>query len=153
MEMGLFQLAADDFGSAATLAPRRPLDLVFAHAEACTQLPEDGRVRALSALEAEIQSRGPASSLLLAAFEHERALGRWDDALARLDQLRTQGWSEGRYGLLKGDVLRDAGDTSAARLSWKAGLGGLDQLPPRRRTTRAALRLQGELTARLGGKR
>ena len=149
MARGLYQLAADDFGGAATLTARRPLDLVFARAEASAELPGDGRLLALGVLEAEIESRGPATSLLLKALEHERALGRHGAALKRLETLRAQGWSEGRYGLLRGDVLRDTNEPVAARAAWRMGLNGLDQLPTRRRTTRAALGLRAELEARL----
>ncbi|MEM8711317.1 MAG: hypothetical protein AAGG01_10220 [Planctomycetota bacterium] len=151
--LGLWRLAADDFGTAAALVPRRPLDLIFSQAESLAAVPENGRVGALAALEAEIERRGPASSLLLAAFEHERALGRTNDALARLDALRAQGWSQARHGLLRGDVLMEAGGLAEARAAWRSGLEGLDAMPNRRRTTRAALRLRGELLERLGGTR
>lgn len=149
MARGLYQLAADDFGGAATLVPRRSLDLAYERAEAFAALPGDGRVRALGVIEREIETRGPASSLLLMAFEHERALGRYGAALKRLDTLRDQGWSAGRYGLLRGDVLKESQDLDAAKTAWKAGLDGLDLMPNRRRTTRAALRLRAELIARL----
>ena len=151
MERGLYQLAADDFGGAATLMPRRPLDLVFARSEAYAELPDNGRMLALGVIEAELESRGSATSLHLKAFEHERALGLYRAALERLDVLRAQGWSKARYGLMRGDVLRDSDDLALAKAAWSAGLGALDQLPVRRRTTRSALQLRALLEARLGG--
>ena len=100
-------------------------------------------------IEAEIEQRGEATSLLLAAFQHERALERHEAALNRLDRLRALGWSVAHYGLSRGDVLQAIGDLAAARSAWKMGLTGLDKLPTRRRTTRAALEIRSELMNRL----
>ena len=150
MARGLYKLAADDFGGAATLIARRPLDLVCARAEAYAELPGDGRVQALRVIEAEIEARGPASSLLLIAFEHERGLGRFAAALERLETLRAQGWGAAPYGVARGDVLQESGDLDAAKAAWKKGLEGLEQMPIRRRTTRAASRLRSQLMSRIG---
>jgi len=149
MAQGLYQLAADDYGQAVALQPRRPLDLVCARAEALAALPGDGRARALGVLQEEIARRGPASSLMLTAFEHELSIGAHGAALARLEALRAQGWSAPRHGLLSGDVWRDARDEPAARRAWQRGLDAFDRMPTRRRTTRAALRLRRDLESRL----
>jgi tetratricopeptide (TPR) repeat protein len=150
MARGLYQLAADDFGGAATLVARRPLDLVAARAEAYAELPEGGRVQALATIEAELEVRGPATSLLLIALQHERSLGHFAAAMERLETLRAQGWSEAHYYEARGDVLQESGEPRAARTAWKMALEALAQRPTRRRTTRAAVRLHGELLSRLG---
>ena len=150
MARGLYQLAADDFGGAARLVARRPLDLVCAQAEAFAELPGDGREQALAVIEAEIASRGPASSLLLIAYEHEFALGRFAAALDRLEALRAQGWSEAHYGMARGDVLQASGEPNAAIAAWKMGQESLERMPTRRRTTRAAAQLRSDLMSRLG---
>ncbi len=153
---GNYVAAADDFGEALESVPRRPLDLVCAHAAALALGggdPEEpgGRQAALMALDAAIRERGPLPSLMLMALEHERTLGDHPAALARLERLRRTGWSAVQFELLRGDVLRDSGEKALAKKAWRKALDALNQIPNRRRTTRAAQHTRSELLARIGG--
>ena len=149
--LGRFQVAADDFGQAVAIGVRHPLDLVCERARTLARIPGEGTGLALELIEGEVERRGPLPSLLLVALDFEREAGAWDAALARLDQLRRQGWSPARYGLVSGEVLLAKGEREVAVLRWREALDELDRLPPRRRTTRAALRMRTDLRRHLAG--
>lgn len=163
MESGLYVLAADDFGRALEMQPRRPLDLACAGAAALAAAGEgavpangagdslSGPRLAIAALDREIAVRGPLPSLMLMALGYERELGDHSAALTRIEVLRGTGWSAVHHGLHRGDVLADMEQPEEALVAWRQGLDAQDQMPQRRRTTRAALRTRAELVERIRG--
>jgi len=95
-------------------------------------------------------SEGASPALDTLAVELERALGRYDDALARIDASLARSPRDLRLRVLRGDVLRDAGHGSEARAAWKRVVADYDALPVRLQNDRMRAHLDAAVQ-RLGG--
>jgi predicted negative regulator of RcsB-dependent stress response len=76
-------------------------------------------------------------TLVLAAVDLEIKAGRVDQALARLDRAASAAARQESWVLRRGDVLAQAGRSTAAKQAYEHVLELIAALPPRQRRTRA----------------
>ncbi len=109
---------------------------------------EDGLPRAVAALDAGVQALGPLITLQHKAIAYETELGRFDDALARLDTV--QRWlPPERYQSKRAEVLVAAGREMEARQCYEAALNAIDALPPARRVAKPTTAFQMQIESAL----
>ncbi len=130
--------AADLAGALARIA--EPPPGLFLERAALLDAPE-----AVRCLDEGVARLGPAVSLHLRALALEESLGRWTDALRRIDQLAAQGDRRESWLKRRGDVLARAGRAVDARAAYAAALQAIDMLPDWLRTSPDTVRLHLEL--------
>lgn len=91
--------------------------------------------QAIQSLTQGIERLGPLVSLVLPALEIELQLGRFDSALARIEDLRLRIPRLDAWHLQRARVLHQAGRKSEAREAYQAALTKLTTLPRKRRMT------------------
>lgn len=104
--------------------------------------------RSLAGLDEAILRLGPVISLELAALDVEVALGRYPEALARLDRLETQLPPSVLLTVRRAEILETAGRTRDARAAYETTLVTIENLPRGRRGTEMIREL--ERAARAG---
>ena len=131
LALGRPDAAARDFGRAiAGLAEPTP-DQVFARRDAF--LVAGKPAAALRALDAGIAKIGPVPSLELAALDLEVSLGRYEDALRRIDRLIATSPRNETWVARRGELLAGAGYDEEARLAYAAALRLIGERPAHRR--------------------
>ena len=105
--------------------------------------------RAMAGLDEGLARLGPVASLQVMAIDLERARGRYDAALARVDAMSPLWDRDEALLALRGDVLTDAGRTLEAQAAYTAALQAVEEREARGRATAATRRLHGELVQRL----
>lgn len=142
-DLGQPESAAEDYASAIDRSPHPSPELyvAWARARAAAGRTED----ALNALAAGMSRLGQAVTLVVPAIDFEVALGRADDALARLDAFtQTQARKE-RWLLRRGEILEQAGRRPAAQNAYHAARTALRALPDGRRLTGRMQKLSDDL--------
>ena len=147
--MGEPLAAAVDYAQAITLAAAPEPDLYLGRARALSDANPAQVEEALRCLDAGIARLGKLPTLFLAAIDLEIDHGRFDAALARLDdfrdgQTRQEAWLERRA-----EILMRAGRGEEAKVAWRDALAAVDALPLRLRGTGAIIELRARLTLRL----
>lgn len=141
--------AAADFTQAiALLKPPKP-DYYLERAQALTAAGKDAE--ALRGLDEGIARFGPLTVLERAALDLERAEGRYDAALGRVDTLAAQSPLHEPWLAERGEILLEAGRREEARAAFETMLASLARRPARRRRTAALQALEQRVRATLAG--
>lgn len=107
----------------------------------------EARTAAVAVIDAGVARLGPVVSLQLRAVELDRADGRWDAALARLETVTDASPRKESWLARRGDLLSEAGRPAAAADAWRAARSALDTLKPHRRETALIAELEAHLDA------
>lgn len=102
--------------------------------------------RALRGLDQGLAELGEPVTLALAAVEIERAMGRYENALSRLDLAARGARLQSHWQVRRARVLEDAGELGRARQSFSQALIEIRQLPAARRRSAAIQDLEREAT-------
>lgn len=97
---------------------------------------------ALEGLDEGLARLGPVVALANRAIEIERAQGRADAALVRLDRLAAFASRQETWLARRAELLEDAGRCAEARSVWAAALAEIERLPARRRAAPAMAQLE-----------
>lgn len=103
----------------------------------------------LAGLDEAIVLYGPLPALQLFAVDLEMKRGEPDAALARIDALAARAERKERWLFRRGELLLQAGRTSAAKAEFAATLKSLDALPDKLRRAWVATELRQQTEARL----
>lgn len=147
-QMKRHRQAAADFTRAIDLMPRAKPDFYVERAQA--QMAGGKLAEALRGLDEGMVGLGRIVTLQLPAIEIELQLRRWDDALARLDQLSSQSARKETWLARRGEILLQAGRRSEAHEAFNSALQAIEALPPQWRQIRATQDLEKQLRQRLG---
>ena len=132
-DLGQPQSAADDYARAIDRSPRPSPELYVAWARS---LAAAGKTEdALNALAAGMSRLGQVVTLVVPAIDFEIALGRVDDALARLDAFTATQPRKERWLSRRGEILAQAGRRPEAQHAYHAARAALRALPDGRRLT------------------
>ena len=144
-------LAAADFALAIALHGEQdvPPELYLSHARALQAAGGVHLAEALHGLEQGLERLGRPVTLELMALDLERATGRFESALARLDRLATTAHRPEPWLVRKGEVLEQAGRPAAARRAYEAAGEALEALPEPIRRRGGAVRLALQINAAL----
>jgi len=123
-----------------------PPDVYLRRARLLVALGDDRRSEALEGLDEGIERLGGAVALHLEAIEIERSLGRYDDALRRVDGLLDAARRKEPWLARRAELLARAGRCDEAAASYRAALDQIGALPEHIRRTAAteAMRLEIE---------
>ena len=97
---------------------------------------------ALDGLDEGLARLGPVVALASRAIEIERAQGRTDAALVRLDRLASVASRQEPWLARRAEILEDVGRRAEARAAYAAVLTEIERLPARRRATPAMAQLE-----------
>jgi len=135
--------AVQDYTRAIGLLETPAPEIFMERARALVAVGGTGHLRqALEGLNEGIERLGPVVTLNLYAVELETRLGRFDDALARLDRLAARAPRKARWLWRRGNVLVQAGRSAEARQAYTLALEEIEGLT---RKTRALQRLETQL--------
>jgi tetratricopeptide (TPR) repeat protein len=126
--------AASDFARAVEHMKEPTPDHVIAWRDAL--IAAGRRSEALDALDRGMRRVGSVPSLELPAVDLAASLGRFDDAVDRLDVLLHRYPGNEAWLLRKGEILRLAGRTEDARRAFTSALESIETRPPQRRGKR-----------------
>lgn len=148
--LGRDAAAGEDFGRAVQMLPRPEPALVV---EAMQQLLAGGDAdAALTVGDAAMRKLGVVVTIQLPAIEIERRCSRFDQALARIDELLEQSPRHVQWLALRGEILDDAGRAGEAADVYRGVLALIADLPVQRRAARIVA-LESRLRARLAAGR
>lgn len=139
--LGLRPAALADYAAALRLLPAPAPELLLERV-ALFASPAD----ALHSLDEAIARLGPVVTLHLRALDLELALGRTDDALARLALLAAATENPAPYLKRRGDILAAAGRPAEAHAAYAAALASITALPTWLAKSPDNARLSTELT-------
>ena len=105
--------------------------------------------QALHGLDEGVKRLGPIVALQLFAIEIELAGKRYNAALARLETLAAQSPRKEAWLAHRGDILKQAGRATEARLAYEQALAAIESLPARHRSIGATAKLEAEIRAAL----
>lgn len=137
--------AADDLTRAIALLDPPTPEVYLERARALVAAGPNNVDLALSGLDAGIARLGPLVTLIQYGIEVERTHGRYHQALGRLDTLPAQISRQPAWLVVRGDILRDLGETQQAQVFYRSGLETIEAYPPARRNTRATVELETRL--------
>ncbi len=143
--LGQWQAAADDLTRAIELLEPPTPEVYLDRARALVAAGPEHTETALRGLDEGIARLGPVVSLIQYAIEAERAHGRPEAALARLDRLPAQLRRQPAWLAIRGDILASMGETQQAQATYRAGLDAIAAYPPARRNARATAELESRL--------
>jgi tetratricopeptide (TPR) repeat protein len=133
-----FADAVDDFNAALKVAPTPEPEWFIDRAHALAAISPPRYEEALKGLDDGLARLGTGVvTLVLAAVDLEIKAGRVDQALARLDRAASAAARQESWVLRRGDVLAQAGRSTAAKQAYEHVLELIAALPPRQRRTRA----------------
>jgi Tfp pilus assembly protein PilF len=125
--LGNSTAALTDYRAALRQAERPEIDHVREAAAALAD--QQQTAEAADILSRALAERGPDPSLLRQALDLEVALGRYRDALTRIDALQAGAPRPEPWMARRAQLLAQAGDSAAAHAAWKALQQHLDRLP------------------------
>ncbi len=137
--------AADDLTRAIDLLDPPTPEVYLDRARALVAAGPEHVDPALRGLDEGIARLGPLVSLIQYAIEVERAHGRHQAALARLDLLPDQVRRQPGWLAIRGDILQSMGDIQQAQATYRAGLASIAAYAPARRNARATAALESRL--------
>lgn len=149
--LGRHLAAADDFTAALAHAGEgfsQP-EVYLERARALMAAGPDNVERALQGLDEGIDKLGEPVTLQLYAVDLEVGARRYDAALRRLDRLAAGSVRKEPWLLRKGAILEAAGRPDEAREVYTQAADAIAALPPARRNSRAAQRMELEVRANL----
>lgn len=129
--------AAEDFARAIQLSATPEPEHFLGQAKSLAAAGPEHVTAALVALENGISKLGNVVTLGLQAVEVEVQLGRYDEALARLEKMKKAGVRQEFWLERQGDVLRLAKRHAEAEAFYLAALQALQLQPPRIRNTQS----------------
>ncbi len=141
--------AAQDLTRAIALLDPPTPEVYLERARALAAAGPEHVEHTLAGLDEGLARLGPLVALVQYAIEVERASGRHRQALARVDALPDKIARQPLWLALRGDILRDLGETGQARATYRAGLATIGAYPPARRHARATTALESRLRASL----
>jgi len=141
MELGRHASAVEDFDAAILHHPSPGPDLYLLRSRALQAAGTSYRPAALEGLEAGLRSTGGAVLLELEALELERALGRFDAALIRIDRLAAASPRPESWLIRRGEVLEAGGRAGEAAAAYRGALAAMAELPPGRRDSPGVTKL------------
>jgi tetratricopeptide (TPR) repeat protein len=109
---------------------------------------DDGLPRAVEALDAGVRVLGPLITLQQRAMAYETELGRFDEALTRLDTVRRWLRPE-RYQAKRAEVMVAAGRQREARQCYEAALNVIEALPEARKVAKPTAIFQTQIESAL----
>jgi tetratricopeptide (TPR) repeat protein len=133
---------------AALRQPERP-DIDHVREAAAALADQNQAAEAADILSRTITERGPDPALLHQALDLEVALGRYRDALTRVDALQAGAPRPEPWMARRAQLLSQSGNTGAAHAAWKALQQHLDRLPNLERGSPALQRLADQARAGL----
>lgn len=141
--------AAADFTRAIAELPKPRPEYYLERAQALAA-EGDGRIdEALRGLDEGLTKLGPLVTLQLLAIDLELKKGRYDAALARLDQIAAPAARKETWLARRGEILEQAGRPGEAREAIAAALAAIEALPGHRRKTKAIEDLEARLRSAL----
>ena len=141
--------AAENFSQAiAKLSDPQP-EQYLERAQALVSAGSAHIEEAVQGLDEGIKRLGPIVTLQLYAIELELTQGRYDAALARLDQITPRSGRKEAWLARRGEILEQAGRLTQAHAAFAAALAELDSLPAYRRKTVTTQELETRLRAAL----
>lgn len=140
-----------DYDAAIAAAPAPDPDLFSARAEVqrARRSGPTGAEEALAGLLAGIRKLGPVPGLELAALRLELDLGRYQDALLRIDALAATATRKETWLARRADILEQMGREDAARATWEEAVAACEALPPGQFRTPAIQALLKQARSRL----
>ena len=108
-----------------------------------------GREAALEALDRGMKDLGPIVSLALPAVDLEVDLGRFEDALKRLDAATPKSGRRESWLLKRGEILQRAGRMQEAEGAYREVLKQVAALPEGRRASPAVQEIESQARSRL----
>ena len=124
LAIGNAEAAARDFGAAIAKGPNPTPEQVLAQRDALLSLGK--KADALRALDAGMTRVGRVVTLVMPAVDIEIELGRYEAALARLDELAKTAPPNPIWMARRGDVLEKAGRPAEARAEYAKALQLID---------------------------
>ncbi|HXG67966.1 MAG TPA: tetratricopeptide repeat protein [Blastocatellia bacterium] len=149
VKLGQRLAAAQDYSRAIAQLSRPRPELYLERAQALAAAGGPHRDEALRGLDEGIQTLGPLVTLELLAIELEVDGGRYDAALARVEQIAAQSPRKERWLARRAEILRQAGRTAEARQAFTAALAAIESLPAHRRKNKATAELEKRARAAL----
>jgi len=145
--------AASEFDQALTLTNatgrRAQPDLYLELARALIAAGDGNRERALAVLEDGLTRLDRPVALDLEALAIERALGRTDAALIRLERLAAASSRAEIWLTRRAETLEQAGRMAEAQQSWRAASSAIERLSASRRASAAIVELNAVVSAAL----
>jgi tetratricopeptide (TPR) repeat protein len=144
--------AAADYRRALELAPPGTMDpdAYLELAEVLSASSDSkGREAALEALDRGMKDLGPVVSLAFPAVDLEVDLGRFDDALKRLDAATPRSGRKESWLLKRAEILGRAGRKPEAEAAYREVLKQVEALPEARRASPAVQEIEKEARSRL----
>ncbi|NIR50730.1 tetratricopeptide repeat protein [candidate division KSB1 bacterium] len=139
--------AAQDYTAAIKYATRRTPEYYLERAQVLAAAGSSHVDEALHGLEEGMQNLGPIVTLQLYAINLEAESQRYDDALARLDEIVAKSPRKEKWLMRRGKILTKAGRFDEARSAFTDALKEIESLSERRRNTKFILRLKNQLLA------
>lgn len=134
--------AVKEYTRAISLHPQPSLDWYLQRAKALSGEGNEYVEEALDGLDQGMQRLGPLVSLQLYAVSLELQRNRYNEALARLDQIMAQSPRKETWLVRRAEILEKAGQSNKAIDALNEALAALRSLPAHRRNTRAMLKLE-----------
>ncbi|HXG48587.1 MAG TPA: tetratricopeptide repeat protein [Methylomirabilota bacterium] len=141
--------AAMDYTRAIQFAVEPRPELFIERAQVLMAAGTNHFAEALRGLDEGIARLGPLVTLQLYAIDLEIKLGRFDEALRRLDHVAAQSPRKETWLARRGEILTQAGRPEEARAAFQAALSALDKLPQSRRNVPAMMELEKRIKAEL----
>ena len=125
-------------------------DHFIARADILASLGQPQLLRAVEGLDAGIARLGPLVSLDTRAIEIELQLGRYENALRRVERQAAATIRKDLWQARRAEILDRAGRSEEARAARREALRSLAALPPPLRSRKATLDFEQQLLAALG---
>ncbi len=150
--LGQNRAAAEDYARAIAAeeeASAAPPELYLERARALAAEGAATREEALRVLDEGLARRGPVPALELYAIDLELAGGRYDSALARVDDAAARSSRSGSWWVRRGQILEEALRPGEARIAYEKALADLASRSAERGLSAAAARLESEVRSAL----
>jgi len=136
--------AADGYDRIVALAPRSNPDVYLERIHARAASGPDSVDAALAAVGDALGALGPVPAFEQAGLDLELRSGRIDAALARLDRMTNASPADAGLRLRRAEILERAGRIAEAGDAYRTVLSAVGDMPPARRTTPAAIRIEAD---------
>jgi predicted Zn-dependent protease len=112
---------------------------------------KNGLKRALAGLDDGIARLGPLVTLEIAAIDLDVKLGRFDEALARVERAASQSPRKETWLVRRAEILRSSGRMLESKKAFEAAIREIESLPQRLRGTRAMRDLEDRVRKMIEG--
>jgi tetratricopeptide (TPR) repeat protein len=147
LKLGQHAAALEDFSEAIQKSPAPSPDLLLERARAQADLGDFAG--AAAGLDEGTEKVGAIPSLQLPAIEYDRKAGRFDSALARVEQMTARYPVKEPSLALRAEILEQAERLAEARETFRKVLAGIENYPPHRRSLDLTKQLESRARAGL----